>query len=462
MHGVVTWSAAGSAVAITSVAIALSGCGGSSGPNRPHATRSSTTAGTLNSGTGGTEGYTSAAPVTAVGPLARLTVNDPGVQTGLRLLRSELSAGEAAAAWATEGVTPEQAKDLLARLPLAGTYAPGTHQATIVDVYGRSTDITVIVPAGPAPATGFPVLLFLHGLGGSSSNVSGVAQLATGAIVVAPTAQKPPASVKFEDDAPISLLNAFPHWWVYRDHAFAMRALDWVRERFELDPDRVVLNGVSMGGFGAFNVGLRFHDRFAGLAVGAGGISRLEFALGRDANTRSLLQNAAMLPTWFAHGDQDQIVPVSFSRWTAQDLTALGIPHTYRELAGAGHDKAAFAAIFPELATWAQARVRDSSPSTVTHRAIGDYHLGAYWVELQAAGAVSASASGSTITVTTTGPGATVFLDPALVDVTAPVTVTVNGSTVQQGVVSSSLTAVARSFARTRDPKLTYCHMVGN
>lgn len=459
MHGVFTWSVA--AVGITGAAIALAGCG-KSGANRPHASdnRGSTASGTTTRGTdgftlGGTTGATSSAPAT------RLQPGDPGVQTGLRLLRSELSASEAAAAWATEGVTPEQAKDLLGRLPLTPAFGPGTNQATIVDAYGRSTDLTVVVPAGAAPAGGFPVLLCLHGLGGNSSNVAGLAAFATNAIVVGPTAQKPPASVAFEDDAPIPLLNAFPHWWVYRDHAFALRALDWVRERYPVDSDRIMLNGVSMGGFGANNLGLRFHDRFAGLATGAGGMSRREYALGRDTTTRSLLENAAMLPMWFAHGDADQVVPVTFSQWTSQDLTALGISHVYKEIAGAGHDKAAFTAIFPELAAWGAARVRNPSPRQVRHRAIGDYHLGAYWVELKGAGVVSASASGSTITVTTSGPGATVFLDPALVDVSQPVTVTIDGASVQ-GVVAPSLAAVARSFARTRDPKLTYCHMVGN
>ena len=133
------------------------------------------------------------------------------------------------------------------------------------------------------------------------------------------------------------------------------------------------------------------------------------------------------------------------------ELAALGISHVYKEIAGAGHDKAAFTALIPELAAWGNSRVRNPSPPTVRHRAIGDYQLGAYWVVLNGPGTVAASASGSTITVTTSGPGATVFLDPTLVDVAQPVTVTVNGAAVSQGVVASSLTAVARSFARTRD-----------
>jgi hypothetical protein len=95
----------------------------------------------------------------------------------------------------------------------------------------------------------------------------------------------------------------------------------------------------------------------------------------------------------------------------------------------------------------------------VTHRAIGNYHLGAYWVELQGPrGTVTASVAGQTITVTTGGgaTGARVYLDPSLVDVTTPVTVVVDGATILNAVPTPSLIAVAQSFARTRDPKLTY------
>ena len=55
-------------------------------------------------------------------------------------------------------------------------------------------------------------------------------------------------------------------------------------------------------------------------------------------------------------------------------------------------------------------------------------------------------------------PGA-VPLEP-LVDVTQAVTVTVDGAQLLSGVPTASLQAVAQSFARTRDPLLTYVHQV--
>lgn len=70
--------------------------------------------------------------------------------------------------------------------------------------------------------------------------------------------------------------------------------------------------------------------------------------------------------------------------------------------------------------------------------------------------------SGQAITITT-GQGsfdARVFLDEDLVDVTQAVTVTINGRQVHAQVPQASLEAVAESFARTRDPHLTYRFVV--
>lgn len=399
---------------------------------------------------------------------SRLQPGDRGVQVGLRLLRGEVSVADAVSGWTAEGLTPQEAKEVLARLPLTSAPGAGRHQATVVDAWQRQTDITVVVPASAPPAAGYPVIVFLHGLGGNSGHVAGTAAHFPEAIAVAPTAQQPPAGVTFEDDAPIPLQSSFPHWWVYRDGGFATRALDWVRERYPVDSDRIFLVGASMGGFGTWNVGLRLHDRFAGLILAAAGISRKEFGTGRDPLTRALLQNAAMVPAWFAHGDQDQVIPVQFSRMCDQDLTSLSIPHVYREVAGAGHDNDAFAGNQPlmdQLKSWARARRRDPAPATVKHRAIAGDHPGAYWVELVGPGsdaAVQASVSGTTVTVTTSGAqGVRVYLDPRLIDPTASLTVRLNGSVLFQGVPQASLEAVARSFARTRDPALTYCWSVG-
>jgi predicted esterase len=422
----------------------------------------STSAGTSPVPSAGSTPATPAAPSAPTG-VVRLSPGDPGVQTGLQLLRNEITPNQAVTAWTADGLTPQEVQDLLGRLPLtqaqpAGVYTPA---ATIADDLGRTSDLSLVVPSSPPPSTGYPVIVYLHGLGQSSTSVSSAAALIKNAIIVAPSAQDPPPSVVFEDSAPVPGLNAFPHWWVYRDHAFAMRALDWVRERYEIDSNRIVLFGPSMGGFGTWNIGLRFADRFAKLVSAAGGISRLEFAIA-DPISRSLLANVAMVPVWFGHGDADTVVPVSHSRTIAGDLKGLGLAYTYREIAGGTHDASTFAQLGGEVQAQLDSSLRNPNPGRVSHRAIGDYHLGAYWVVMDKAGSVVGSVSGQTITVTTAdgATGATVYIDEDLVDVTQPVKVLVNGTTVLEAIPTPSLQAVASSFARTRDPLLTYRFVV--
>ena len=40
-------------------------------------------------------------------------------------------------------------------------------------------------------------------------------------------------------------------------------ALDSVRKRYNIDPDRIVLRGFSMGGAGAWHIGLQYPDEWA-------------------------------------------------------------------------------------------------------------------------------------------------------------------------------------------------------
>lgn len=387
-----------------------------------------------------------------------------------------LRPAEAAARWRAGGVSPEAAHAALARLPLLPAPA-GDPEVPLEDGLGRETTARVVLPPdGPGPDGRYRVLIVLHGAGGNARQVLGPGRglLPPHTILVAPSALRTPDELDFEDlrgarGRPLPVARQFPNWWSYREDAFPLLALEWVRRRYPVDDDRVVLAGYSMGGFGAWNLGLRYHDRFAGLAPLAGGISRGEYFLQRDELSRALLDNAAMVPAFFVHGARDTVVPVFFDRWTRRDLEARGIAHTYVELKDGRHMLPDV--LEPEgevaraLARWIDERRRDPHPARVVHRVVGTYHGGAYWVRVDAHAGntawVSATARAGRIEVETRGvTRLTVFLDPKLVDPTGPVTVVVDGRVAHEGVVPESLEAVAASFARARDAALTYRHAV--
>ncbi|TML65666.1 MAG: hypothetical protein E6G17_00020 [Actinobacteria bacterium] len=93
--------------------------------------------------------------------------------------------------------------------------------------------------------------------------------------------------------------------------------------RFGADPDRVVLSGVSMGGFGTFRIGIRFPDRWSALVpfIGTGGSAQYEFGAVPGpvldevlspsrfpAGAAELLDNLADLPIRMVNGQVDPLV----------------------------------------------------------------------------------------------------------------------------------------------------------
>jgi phospholipase/carboxylesterase len=99
-----------------------------------------------------------------------------------------------------------------------------------------------------------------------------------------------------------------------------------MQERYHVDPERILLTGLSDGGSFSYEVGFAWPERFAGLAVVAG-ILR--------PHQRSTQANH--LPVYVAHGAQDQLFPVAYIRLVVDKLREWGHNVTYHELAGFGH-----------------------------------------------------------------------------------------------------------------------------
>lgn len=102
--------------------------------------------------------------------------------------------------------------------------------------------------------------------------------------------------------------------------------MEMAEETYPIDPDRVYLTGSSMGGLGAWRIGIFYADRFAAMAPFCGWTSTWH------------LVNLRNLPVLIVHGGNDTSVPVEFSRAAAAALKDLGYNYVYEELPGVGHD----------------------------------------------------------------------------------------------------------------------------
>ncbi len=114
-----------------------------------------------------------------------------------------------------------------------------------------------------------------------------------------------------------------------------MRVIADVRRAYKIDPDRITLTGLSMGGGATWAIGLRHPELFAALApvCAVANFARMVqpadaalYDLARLAalSPPAIAENAAHLQVFIFHGDKDPTVPVEDSRKMVARFEALG------------------------------------------------------------------------------------------------------------------------------------------
>jgi predicted peptidase len=178
------------------------------------------------------------------------------------------------------------------------------------------------------PGKTYPVVLFLHGRGESGDdNVAQLKYLPT--LMATPDYQKKfPCFLiapQCRDDK-LWVARGADKKGVSEQMQVAEGILQDVLKKYPTDPARVYLTGLSMGGFGCWNMAARHPDWFAAVAPICGG---------GDPNDAAEL---AKLPIWAVHGSDDKVVPASLSRTMVEAVRAAGGNIKYTELPGVGHD----------------------------------------------------------------------------------------------------------------------------
>ncbi|MES2693018.1 MAG: PHB depolymerase family esterase, partial [Verrucomicrobiota bacterium] len=127
----------------------------------------------------------------------------------------------------------------------------------------------VALPTGYASDTTkrWPVLLFLHGSGERGSEVWAVTKHGPAKLVHEP-AESPAAKLLTENFIVVSPQCPSGTWW---DTDGLLGLLDEVIAAQRVDTTRVYLTGLSMGGYGAWDLGLAYPERFAALVPVCGG-----------------------------------------------------------------------------------------------------------------------------------------------------------------------------------------------
>ena len=119
--------------------------------------------------------------------------------------------------------------------------------------------------------------------------------------------------------------------------------LEDVIEKNRIDTNRIYLTGLSMGGWGTWNLAIEHPDKFAAIAPVCGRVDRNALA------KASRLQN---VPAWVFHGAMDPVVPVTESGRMVSELRKIDAPVRFTVYPEVGHDSWTETYVNAELYNW--------------------------------------------------------------------------------------------------------------
>lgn len=177
----------------------------------------------------------------------------------------------------------------------------------------------------------WPVIMFLHGAGERGTDIAKVKVHGPPKLLAAKTDLAVKDFIVISPQCP-------PNKWWQPDELMAL--LDEVAAKHNVDPERIYLTGLSMGGFGTWEIAARYANRFAAIAPICGG--------GNPRRVREMKN----LPIWVFHGEKDPVVAISQSEEMVEALKKAGADPKFTRYPEAAHDSWTETYNNPELYKW--------------------------------------------------------------------------------------------------------------
>lgn len=194
----------------------------------------------------------------------------------------------------------------------------------------------------------WPIILFLHGRGERGSEGMWQTQIGLPAEV-----RDHPERWPFVIVMPQCPLPG--HWTDPKMLEMAVAALDQESEEFHGDPERTYLTGLSMGGYGAWELARLHPHRWAAIAIASGGIFwSYEPDRWQEASTlpQEYARAVGRTPVWLFHGSDDNVVSPRQSELMFDAFKAAGGHIRLWVYEGLQHDSWTRAYNEPELPRW--------------------------------------------------------------------------------------------------------------
>lgn len=207
------------------------------------------------------------------------------------------------------------------------TYSGGDYQNEVFKY-------RLLKPAKIEECKRYPVVLFLHGSNGRGNDNARQLQYLPDQMSKPEWREKYPCfllapqcrSDKKWVEVPWEAKESNPQTEASDQMRVAIQILEKVMRENPVDPARVYMTGLSMGGYGTWDLAMRMPEKFAAVAPICGG--------GDERGAAKLVR----LPIWAWHGEADNDVPVERSRAMIDAIKNAGGDPKYTELKGVGHD----------------------------------------------------------------------------------------------------------------------------
>ncbi len=180
----------------------------------------------------------------------------------------------------------------------------------------------------------WPLIVFLHGMGERGDDLEKV------------KVHGPAKLLETEDWDFVVVSPQCPSNSFWPAETAALNALlDDVLEKYAVDPARVYLTGLSMGGYGTWQWAIERPDRFAAIAPICGGSMFYTGLVERVSALRDV-------PVWAFHGARDPVVPLHESANLVYALKQAGSKAKFTIYPEADHDAWTETYSNPKLYKW--------------------------------------------------------------------------------------------------------------
>ena len=188
-------------------------------------------------------------------------------------------------------------------------------------------------------ATRYPLMLFLHGRGESNGPLSLVAKWG------------PPMMAARGDKLPYIIVSPQcprkDNWTSDTQQTRLIELLDAIEDKYPIDKQRVFLTGLSMGGYGTWELAANHADRFTAAVPVCGG--------GNPEDAGKLKE----LPIWVFHGELDRAVAFKKSVEMVDAIRkAGGTKIRFTTLEHIGHNCWSATYATPELYQWMEKQAK--------------------------------------------------------------------------------------------------------